>query len=147
MLGLLTACLVACAPAATLTHTVTVAGDSVILVVAIADDLGPQPAGVDSLAVAASLGEGAFELAQRVAKVAGGPTLVRFAWHLDLWAPGQTRGSDIRVQAGNADALCPGGVCWIAPETVGPAWSYTRLALVPNAPPASAVTVESVGLN
>ena len=119
MLGLLTACLVACAPAATLTHTVTVAGDSVILVVAIADDLGPQPAGVDSLAVAASLGEGAFELAQRVAKVAGGPTLVRFAWHLDLWAPGQTRG----VQSSARRAACtPRG--WCPPRTAGSAESF-----------------------
>ena len=141
MLTLFAACVLTVCP----TYTVTVAGDSVVLTVAIADDLGSQPVSVDSLLVRADIGAFGSELVARVAKVAGEVTVARLAWDKAHWAPNQTRGSAIRVTAGHVGD-CAGGVCW-GPETEGPAWSYFRDATAPVAIPAEAITVQSVGLN
>ncbi len=125
--------------------TVTVAGDSVVLVVAVADNATPQAVSVDSVAARADIGAFGSELARTVVKSAG-VTTIRFAWAKANWGANQTRGSTIKVKLGRIAAGCAGGVCWSA-ETTGPTWSYTLDATAPAVPEAGAITVQSVGLN
>ena len=141
MFALLTACLLVCP-----TYTVAVANDSVTLVVAIADDLGSQAVSVDSLLVTAGLGLFGSDQHARVAKVAGGETLVTFSWPAALWGPGATLGSPIKLKLAHVDPLCPAGVCWQETETVGPSWSFTSGAVAPSPAPAEAITW-TAGLN
>jgi len=130
-----------------LVPTVTVAGDSVILTVTIAEDIGAQPVTVDSFVVKSGINVFGADVPVRVARAASGPTAVRFAWSkAQVWAPNSSHGGTITVSARYiAPGECGTGVCW-GPDSQTAAWTYFRDATAPVAVPASAVTW-TAGLN
>jgi len=132
VLELFTACLLLCAP---------VAGDSVVINVALADNTTPQVVAVDSVEFyieITAIGQTSIRK-QKVAKQAG-TTTARFAYALSVWSVGQTRSGLVGARLGNA----AGWSDWTF--TGANSWSYTRSG-PPAAPESGKVTVESVELN
>ena len=121
----------------TIMPCVTVAGDSVVIQVALADNASPVVA--DSVEFYIDMASQASIKKAVVAKVPG-TTTARFAYALTAWSVGQTKGGQIgaryKAAAGASD--------WTFSPTN--AWTYTRQAL-PAAPEADKLTVQSVGLN
>lgn len=142
-----------CAPAApTPTASVTVLGDSVIVVATVADNVAPQPVAVDSVelfidvTVIGANPPNTNILARRVAKAS--PTVVRFAYPLSMWAPNQTRSGRVCAALGRVNP--EGGIAglWSGYTCAGPAaWTYTRNLTPPNAPEAGTVTATTAALN
>jgi hypothetical protein len=129
---------------------VTVAGDSVIVVVAVADNATAQTVAVDSVEVTAHFTPDPTKTqVKRVAKSAGS-TSVRFAFPLTLWTPGNTRGGPVSVRLGRI-AACTGGVCWSGETMKGShgawAWSYLLDATAPAPAEVLKITVTPAALN
>lgn len=123
------------------TPSVVAAGDSVILTVTIDTGIGAQPVAVDSFVVKSGINVFGNDYAVRVARVAGAPTVVRFAWSkAAVWAPNTSHGGTITVQAGHVSpGECGAGVCW-GPVSNTASWTYFRDATAPVAVPAGSVT-------
>lgn len=126
--------------------TVAVAGDSVIVTVAVADNAAAQPSSVDSVGVyieITGLGASSIRTATE-AHVAGG-TMHRFAYPLSLWTPGQTRSGIVGARLGHTDGTAAVWSEWV--YTTAPTWSYTRGAVAPNPPEAGTVSAATATLN
>ena len=125
------------------TASVTVAGDSVVIVVAVADNATPQTTTVDSVGIRIDrVNCISCPRSVTVAKVAG-VTSARFAYPLSMWTPNQTWSGKIGARLAHVEE---GEVAWSAWTDVTNGWTYTRTVPTPNAPEAGTVT-SSVGLN
>jgi hypothetical protein len=146
MLSLLAVLVALCGPCEPVMYSTTVAGDSVVLDVAI--DNTQLPANTDSLQVLTGIGVFGGNLTKTVVKAAGATTTVRFAWHrTSNWSVGQTRGQKIEIRGGHITDIpdaCGANqsACW-GVWTDGPVWSWTFDASPPAAIPAAAVVWDS----
>jgi hypothetical protein len=128
------------------TPSVTVAGDSVIVVVALADNAVPQAAGVDVVEFYADIaGGGTANIRKVVVAKAAGVTTGRLAWPLSAWTANQTRGGQIGARLGNTEGVVTAWSDWTF--SAAGAWSYTREVPAPAAPEVDKVTLQSAGLN
>jgi len=137
-------------PRPTLPAVVTVAGDSVIVTLSLADNTAAQPVSVDSVEFTVTLTPVGASSTKTVRVAHGSPSTASVAYPLTLWAPGQTLGGPVTVRLGRINAACAGGVCW---STIGQygsgsawAWGYTLDTQAPNPPENGKLTV-SAGLN
>ena len=140
MYSLLTAFAFLLAPA---TH-VAVAGDSVVITVALVNNATPQTVTIDSVGFYVDR-TGCFScpMTQTLVKQAG-TTTARFAYPLSAWGPNATLGGAVKVRLAQVEAPV---TAWSAYTTFAPGWSYTRTVPTPAVPDANAISVPAVGLN
>ncbi len=124
---------------------VTVAGDSVLVTIALTDNATPQAVSVDSVEfyceITGMVGGGRTK---KVAKVAG-TTTATLAYALSIWAPNQTKGGKYGARLGHTES---GVTAWSAYTYVtSPGWSYTRTVAAPDAPETLKVSNPSTSLN
>ena len=136
MLSVLACLALACTPPL-VASTVTVAGDSVIVTVAVADNAS-QPVAVDSVRFYIEIDRGVIggitDTMTATEAHTAGTTTHRFAYPLSLWGAGQTLGGRVGAMNGRVAAGC-GGVCWSGwSYSANPGWSYTLDATAPDAP-------------
>jgi hypothetical protein len=126
--------------------SVTVAGDSVVVVVALADNAAPQAVGVDVVEFYADIaGGGTAGIRKVVVAKQAGTTTGRMAWPLSGWTANQTKSGQIGARLGNVEGAVTAWSDWTF--SAAGAWSYTREVPAPSAPEVDKVTLQSAGLN